>query len=78
MYADGLLGNKGMLQVMGSLTNAVFNYMRSPNSPPYTLKSILGKTYGYIFDDVELSASEGLLLFMTQAQGFNPENFKRK
>ena len=78
MYADGIIGNKGMLQVMGSLTTAIFNYIRSQHTTPYDLKAILGQSYGYIFNDVEMSASDGLLLFLTQAQGFNPENFKRK
>ena len=78
MYADGVLGNKGMLQIMGSLTTAVFNYMRAQHSQPYTLKSILNTTYGYLFNDVELTASDSLLLFMSQAQGFSLDRFKKE
>lgn len=77
MYADGILGNLGMMNVMGSLTNAVFNYMRSKNTSPYSLKSILNKSYGYIYDDVELSVSDSLKLFMSQAQGFNMDYFNK-
>jgi hypothetical protein len=78
MYADGMLGNKAMLQTLGSLVAGVFNYVRAPNSPPYSLKSILGSSYGYIFDDAELSPSDALLVFMSQAQGFSLDRFKRK
>ena len=77
MYADGVLGNHGLLNVMGSLTNAVFNYMRASNSSPYSMKSILGQVYGYLYDDVELNASDSLKLFMSQAQGFNKDLFKK-
>lgn len=78
MYADGLLGNKGMLQTLGSLVAGVFNYVRSPHSPPYSLKSILGTSYGYIFEDVEMSANDALLTFMSQAQGFSLDRFKKE
>lgn len=77
MYADGLLGNKGMLQTLGALVTGVFNYVRAPNSPPYSLKSILNNTYGYIFDDKEDSPNDALLTFMTQAQGFSMDRFKK-
>ena len=78
MYADGLLGNKSLLVTQGTLTAGVFNYMRSNNSSPYTLKSILGKAYGYIFSDIDDNPSDSLLTFMTQAPGFNMNKFKGK
>lgn len=49
MYADGLIGNQGVLQTLGALTAGVFNYMRPPHSSPYSLKSVLGNVYGYIY-----------------------------
>jgi hypothetical protein len=78
MYADGLIGNKGILNVMGTLTSGVFNYMRSPNSQPYALKSILGSAYGYMYPDSELPTNDSLLTFMSQAPGFELGKFKRE
>jgi hypothetical protein len=77
MYADGLIGNKAILQCNASLTAGVFNYLRSANDAPYTVKSILGSSYGYIYDDTEMPASDALLLYMTQAQGFDIGKFKK-
>jgi hypothetical protein len=76
MYADGLLGNKNLITALGTLTTGIFNYIRSNNTSPYTLKGIIGSAYGYIFDDAELSASDALLTFMSQAQGFDIKKFK--
>ena len=78
MYADGLLGNKSLLVTQGTLTAGVFNYMRSNNSAPHTLKSILGTAYGYMFNDADDNPSDALLTFMTQAPGFNMNKFKGK
>lgn len=78
MYADGLLGNKGMLQTLGALVTGVFNYIRQPNSQSYNLKSVLGNSYGYIFDDVEITPNDALLLFMSQSQGFSLDRFKKE
>ena len=42
MYADGQIGNKSVVENIGNLTAAVYNYMRDPNKPAYTLKQIVG------------------------------------
>jgi len=78
MYADGVIGNQGLLSGIGALTAGVFNYMRSSNSPPYSLKQILGNSYGYIFSEVETNPDEALLLFMTQAKGFSMDKFNKE
>ena len=78
MYADGALGNKSVAVGVGTLTAGVFNYIKSSNSQPYTLKSVLGNVYPYYFDEPKESASESLLMFMTQAPEFNMEKFKGK
>lgn len=78
MYADGLLGNKSLILTLGTLVTGVFNYMRSNNQVPYNLKDIIGNVYGYFYPDHEQSPSEALLLFMTQAPGFNINRFKGK
>ena len=49
MYADGLLGNRGILNALGALTAGVFNYIRPPNAPAYKLDSIIGRAHDYLF-----------------------------
>jgi hypothetical protein len=80
MYADGLIGNQGLLEVLGGLTNGVFNYMRSTNSAPYKLVNIIGKAYDYIYPPLteqqqKQQANEQLLTFMSQAPGFSADKF---
>lgn len=76
MYNDGMLGNKRSLETIGLLVTGVFNYIRAPSSPAYTLKGVLGKAYSYIYEEEESSSSDSLLTFMSQAQGFNIKKFK--
>lgn len=76
MYADGLLGNKSLITTLGTLTTGVFNYIRSSNSSPYTLKSVINSAYGYIYDDIEITASDSLLTFLSQTPGFTIDKFK--
>ncbi len=78
MYADGALGNKSVAVGVGTLTAGVFNYIKSSNSQPYTLKSILGNVYSYYYNEPKESASESLLTFMSQAQEFDINKFKRQ
>lgn len=77
MYADGILGNRGLLNTIGILVNGVFNYIRSPNTSPYNLKSILGQSYGYMYPDVEIDPSDSLKAFVSQARGFGMDKFKK-
>lgn len=77
MYADGALGNKSVVAGLGTLTAGVFNYLRTSNSKAYALKDILGTTYQYYYNEPEVSASDSLLLFMSQANGFSMDKFKR-
>jgi len=77
MYADGIVGNGALLNMMGSLVTGVFNYIRDPKSPAYSLKTVLGNSYGYIFSDNETSPNDALLTFMTQAKGFSLNKFKK-
>ena len=81
MYTDGLIGNNGVLEVLGSLTAGVFNYMRTAHSSPYKLSNILGNAYDYIYpplteQDKKQAANDSLLTFMTQAPGFQQDRFK--
>lgn len=83
MYADGVIGNFGLLTQMATLTNGVFNYMRGANSPAYKLANILGSAYDYIYPPLPLelqkeAVSNSLLAFMSQAQGFDKSKFEVK
>jgi phage tail sheath gpL-like len=80
MYADGLVGNYGILTQIATLTNGVFNYMRPANSPLYKLANILGSAYDYIYpplsdEQKKAAVNDSLLAFMSQAQGFDKTKF---
>jgi len=79
MYADGMLGNQAILNVLGTLTTGVFNYIRQSNSSPYKLSQIINSAYDYIYppaspESIKQAASDGLKLFMSQAPGFEKVN----
>lgn len=81
MFADGLLGNKGIFDAIAPLTAGVFNYLRTSNSAPYKSTDIFPHVVEYsVNPDYEMTdkekVSESLLLFMTQANGFSKERFK--
>ena len=78
MYADGLVGNRSLLTMQGTLIAGVFNYLRASNSSPYTLKSVLGSAYEYIYGIEKADPSESLLTFMSQSPDFKMDRFKGK
>jgi hypothetical protein len=54
--------------------------MRQQNSPPYKLANILGSAYDYIYpplteDQKKTAVNDGLIGFMSQAQGFDKTKF---
>lgn len=81
MFADGILGNRGIFDAIAPLTAAVFNYFRPQNSPAFRVEQIYPWIHEYsVNPDTEPTASQkasdGLLLFMSQAQGFDAARFK--
>ena len=76
MYSDGIIGNKKAIDVLGTLVTGVFNYIRPPNSSPYNLKGVINEVYGYLYAEQKQNASDSLLTFMSQAQGFSMDKFK--
>lgn len=79
MYADGQIGNQGLLELIGSLTTAVYNYLREPNKPAYKLQDVMGKrVYEYLYppQDKKEAVNEALSMFVTRAKGFDPKRFK--
>lgn len=49
MYSDGMIGNAGLIEILGGLTAGVYNYMRPQGSPAYKLKDIIPKLYDYLY-----------------------------
>lgn len=49
MWADGVIGNRGLLEVLGSLTAGVYNYMRSENQRAYKLNDIIPRSHDYLY-----------------------------
>ena len=72
MYADGLIGNRGVLEVLGNLTAGQFNKMLSKGKSPYTLEDIISRAYDYIYpplseEDKKETANQKLLAFAMMA-----------
>lgn len=44
-----MIGNQTVIEVLGSLTAAVYNYMRNPNGKSYKLEDIIPQAYPYIY-----------------------------
>lgn len=79
MYSDGQIGNKTIVETLGSLTAAVYNYMREQNKPAYQLKQVIGsRFYDYIYppqDNKEI-VNNSLLTYVSRAKGFSKDRFK--
>lgn len=81
MYADGMLGNKGIFDSITPLTTACFNYMRGPNTPVFHAKDLFPWINEYSNNpdnelSVEESTSNSLLGYISQAPQFNLKRFK--
>jgi len=61
MYADGLIGNQGVLEVLGALTAGQFNKMLSKGTPAYKLEDIIGKAYDYIYPPLDPETKKSLV-----------------
>jgi hypothetical protein len=69
MWADGVIGNRGILEVLGSLTGAVYNYMRSENQRAYKLNDIIPRAHDYLYpplteDQKKAKVNESLLSYL--------------
>jgi len=71
MYADGLIGNRGILEVLGSLTAGQFNKMLPKGKSPYTLEDIIPRAFEYLYpmtdQDRQELTNQRLLAFMAMA-----------
>ena len=69
MYADGLIGNRGILEVLGVLTAGQFNKMLPKGSAPYTLEKIIPRAHDYLYPPLDEATkkeriSQSLMAFM--------------
>lgn len=69
MYNDGLIGNLGLLQVLGTLTAGQFNSLLPKGKQPYKLQHIIPTQYEYLYpplteQEKREKASESLLNFI--------------
>jgi hypothetical protein len=49
MYHDGIIGNYGLLQVLGSHAAGFFNSMLPKGKQPFKLKDIIPTQYEYLY-----------------------------
>lgn len=82
MYADGMLGNRGVFDSIAPLTAGVFNYIRPQGAPAYKANDLFPWINQYWQNpDHEPSQDEqvsnSLLAYVAQAKGFSKERFKR-
>lgn len=78
MYADGILGGKGIYDALTPITAGIFNYIRPANSSAYKPTQIFPWVVEYEQNpdtdpDAKDNINNALLLYMTQAPGFNME-----
>jgi hypothetical protein len=83
MYNDGLIGNFGLLQVLGTLTAGQFNSLLPKGKQPYKLQHIIPTQYEYLYpplteQEKKEKASESLLNFITTKPDAPKELFKDK
>lgn len=69
MFADGIIGNLGILQILGSHTAGYFNSMLPKGKQPYKLRDIIPNQYDYLYpplteQDKKEQANKALLNFV--------------
>lgn len=81
MYVDGLIGNRGLLETLGSLKGAIYNYMRAENQRAYTLQDMIPRVHEYLYpplpEDVKADkVNKNLMQFMQMAPNAPTNLFK--
>ena len=74
MWVDGVIGNRGILEVLGLLTAGQFNKMIAKGASPYTLQKIIPRAYDYIHPPMDEKTkaeaiSQALLAFAMMSPG---------
>lgn len=83
MYADGMIGNRGILEVLGTLTAGQFNKMLPKGASPYTLEKIIPRAHDYLYPPLDEKTkkervSQSLLAFAMMSPGAPTQFFKGK
>ena len=79
MYADGMLGNKGIFDALTPLTTAVYNYFRAEHAAVVKAEDVFTWIHEYSIDPADDQPDEmgaGLSTFLSAAKGFKPEFFQ--
>lgn len=58
MFNDGVIGNLGLIQVLGSHAAGHFNSLLPKNSPPYKLQDIIPNQYEYLYPPLSEEAKK--------------------
>jgi len=74
MYHAGLIGNIGLLEVLGNLTAGQFNKMLPKGKAGYKLQDIIPNTYDFIYpplseQDKKAQVNQSLLAFALMSPG---------
>ncbi|MFZ2736624.1 MAG: hypothetical protein WBI20_14845 [Burkholderiaceae bacterium] len=74
LYADGMIGNGGLLNALGQLTTGVFNYIRSESAPAYKLHNVMGAAHDYVWPplseaDKKQASNNALSAFVSNLTG---------
>ena len=74
MYHCGLIGNMGLLEVLGSLTAGQFNKVLPKGKQPYKLQDIIPQAYEFLYpplseQDKKIQVNSSLLAFASLQKG---------
>jgi len=72
MYADGMIGNRGTMEVLGALTAGIYNYMRADGQRAFKLEDIIPRGYEYLYpplteQEKKAKVNDALFTFMQSA-----------
>lgn len=72
MLSDGILGNKGILLALSTLTTGNLNSKLKKEAKPFTIKQVLPSTYEYIIppltpEEQAAETNKSLMAFMATA-----------
>ena len=81
MFHAGLIGNLGILEVLGTLTAGQFNKMLPKGKAPFKLKDIIPHAYDYLYppqteQEKKEQASQSLLAFAMMSPNAPAHLFK--
>lgn len=83
MYNDGVIGNLGLLEVLGMLTAGQFNKMLPKGTTPYKLQGIIPQAYDYLYpplteQEKKAQAEKNLLAFAMMSPDAPSVLFKKE